>query len=1051
MAISNSRRVCLAIFLSLIGIEISLGEVVRLVSPDGALPSVVASDKKPDQDAAADLCSYVSRVTGKTMAPSTSPADTGAVIHVGLDAFARQNAPEIDKLFADGYIIKCVTQGDRTHVILAGKQAPSATWAVEQFLKDFCGVRFLFPDPKYGEVVPSRPVLSIDSSFNKSFQPDYVSRYATSKAGHAYYTPNRMFLRGRTKWYDYGSHAIQYLFSEAEFKSHPEWFAFFNGKRQWWSYGNGWQICTTNPGTVEHAVKRALDFFEKNPDVPVFSVGLNDGYGWCECPECTKFVNSFNPPYTLSDRWFHWVNQVAHEVGRKYPDKWIETMAYASVSAPPRFGLEPNVAITETIVLPENLAEAEKWTKICRSVNLYSYMYGGSFLGFRHYPHAAKDFLKWGHDKLGALAHVTESGGDWTFDGPKFAYINALQWDVNTDVDALMADFCQSSYGAAAEPMKAFWDLLEKIYERRDSSERMAFYVWVGWQQQFNVQPDYELKDYTREDVQTLDKLMDQAVQLAAKDDSAIRFRVARMEEAWRYFRTAVISKLDYAGQPLPNRIASEQQLKEAAEGVRQISSLRAQREEMLSRMRLYPEINPNPADKGYWSSFSGMTLFNRELTLQDALIFEISQYLAARPRQSPGFWDSISPDDPLFETAQAQVQTRQQSRPANHFKNGGFEAGNADGWEVTGGQFTVANRQPRTGRWAGHIEGSDETALFQKIAVQGGQRYRLLGWGRADGALPKVAAPVDSIIEFYGDGQRIWYSEPVRNVPYAADAKGWLRVQSAFDVPPGADTAVVKLRKLASGAMFWDDLALDLVRDGAPDGGVVADDFDGRRLSRDKWFQAISSGGTPPRLADGWITFEKESCPIASHATFPNLLNQTDAAQCRLRLHIRATPAPKNPRFFKWGVQSGAGAVGTMEGTGIWWLQEFTAAGAGSKLLAYAHQNGKQVQSEIQDLATRSDLGQDLWYTLIFDRANVTLFISANGFSESEACRVSRFAHGITDLAANGRPRLKIEGDGCQLDTIELRTAKQPKGPTTGITNDPNDPQDRAMPGISN
>jgi hypothetical protein len=158
-----------------------------------------------------------------------------------------------------------------------------------------------------------------------------------------------------------------------------------------------------------------LDYFEKNPNAQIVSVGNNDGRGECECPDCTAFSKSANPPYTVAERWFTWVNKVAREVAKTHPDKVIASLAYAQASTPTRFKLEPNVAITKTIVVDSDLEAAKQWDKVCGSVNLYSYMYGNSFLGFRHYPHAARDFLKWGHDELGARAHITESGGDWTF------------------------------------------------------------------------------------------------------------------------------------------------------------------------------------------------------------------------------------------------------------------------------------------------------------------------------------------------------------------------------------------------------------------------------------------------------------------------------------------------------------------------------------------------------------------------------------------------------------------------------------------------------------
>ncbi len=65
---------------------------------------------------------------------------------------------------------------------------------------------------------------------------------------------------------------------------------------------------------------------------------------------------------------------------------------------------------------------------------------GDWWVGFRHYPHAMSDFLKWGHDKLNSASHVAEVHGGWSFDGPKYHYMQALMWDVNADPDKIMQD-----------------------------------------------------------------------------------------------------------------------------------------------------------------------------------------------------------------------------------------------------------------------------------------------------------------------------------------------------------------------------------------------------------------------------------------------------------------------------------------------------------------------------------------------------------------------------------------------------------------------------------
>ena len=779
--ISTSRCTLFASFLAILLFAApALAETpLTIVSPDNPLPHVVAADSPIEQDAAKDLCNYLSRVSGRRISVSKEPSNAPVTVHVGRDEFVRKHVLEIEKLIGDGYVIKIIESTGRQHLVLAGKVDRAAQWAVEQFLKDHCGVRWLFPDPKYGEVVPSRPTITINSGLSKTYEPDFLSR---ANCAMYYFSPPRKLLRLRPFGLGYGNHAIQHIFSDDEFREHPEWFAFFKGKRQWWKYGNGWQICTTNPGTVRRAVEHIDDYFKKNPNSPVVSIGQNDGSGWCECAECTKFVNSVEPAYTITERWFHWVNLVAREAGKRHPGKQLEAMAYSATSEPPRFQLEPNVAITKTFVLDRDFKQAEEWGKVCKSVNLYSYMYGNSFMGFRHYPHAAQQFLKWGHEELGALSHVTECGGDWTFDGPKYYYLQALQWDVNADVDYIMDEFCEASYGKAAGPMRGFWDRLEEIYMRRRAGlyrqhrKDWLFYQWVAWGMNTYLQPNDEFQEYTLADVRDLDRLIANATRLATEESPAVQFRMERMTEAWKYFRTMLVSFLKYHPLPLETTIASEGDKQVAIRTAREIADLRRDRAHLLAKMRFHSNVNPRMAGRSYSAWGEALTIFSHENALIDELCTAVTKYSG---KSAAALWRDVPPSDSLHEAAQIQLKLLSDDEPKNLIINGGFELGNLQGWKADGAQINIATENQRGGGFAARMRGTGRATLSQRVAVSPLERYRLTVWGRYLTPPPKTAVPLETILEFYDGDNRIW-SEPTRTVLRTLDpADGWVRLRS--------------------------------------------------------------------------------------------------------------------------------------------------------------------------------------------------------------------------------------------------------------------------------
>ena len=148
-------------------------------------------------------------------------------------------------------------------------------------------------------------------------------------------------------------HNLQRIVPPSTFGTdHPEYFPLIDGKRRvpGKDEGHGWQPCTSNPEVVEIAARAAIGYFTQRPSAYTYSLSPADGYGWCECSECTaqdppKFRGM--PRRGKGRRMALFANAVADKVSREFPAKYLCWYAYAgSVEAPEDVKVHPNVVVS---------------------------------------------------------------------------------------------------------------------------------------------------------------------------------------------------------------------------------------------------------------------------------------------------------------------------------------------------------------------------------------------------------------------------------------------------------------------------------------------------------------------------------------------------------------------------------------------------------------------------------------------------------------------------------------------------------------------------------
>ncbi|MBI2300542.1 MAG: DUF4838 domain-containing protein [Armatimonadetes bacterium] len=439
---------------------------------------VVAADATaPEKLAARELADYVQQITGATFAvgdESTVPAGAPQIL-VGPSGRAKALAPDVawDSLASDSIVLR--TAGER--LVLAGARPRGTLYAVYTFLEDGLGVRWWTASESY---VPRRPTLFVPT-LNRTYTPPlrYREAFYHQVTGRNPEFAARLKLNGHFQSIppERGGHYeilgwchtfSQLLPPEKHFAQHPGWYSLIGDKR----VADGAQLCLTNPEVKEALVTAALEWIRKNPAAGMISIAQNDCGGNCQCDKCRAVEAEEGAPSGLLIRF---VNQVAEEIEKQYPEFLVETLAYtytrkAPLHAVPRHNVIVRLCSIECDFAHPLDSDRNKpfrddllaWARI--APNLYIWNYVTDFANFL-LPHPNLRGL--GPDLRFFVANhvvsVFEQGDAYNPIGDfvrlRLWVIAHLLWDPNLDENSLIKEFVTGYYGAAAPEVQAWLDL----------------------------------------------------------------------------------------------------------------------------------------------------------------------------------------------------------------------------------------------------------------------------------------------------------------------------------------------------------------------------------------------------------------------------------------------------------------------------------------------------------------------------------------------------------------------------------------------------------------
>jgi hypothetical protein len=415
---------------------------------------------------------------GATELQQTLQKMSGARLEI-VDGSAPRHAIVVrtdPKLAEEEYRIR--TRGE--NVLITGGGRRGAMYGCTALLEDVLGCRWF--NSRVSRI-PSRADVTLPAlDIHETPAFEYREPYYTEALNRDWAARNKVngnfedldaSTGGRLKYGRFVHTFAELVPSDKYFATHPEYFSMVNGQRQ-----SGYhQLCLTNPDVLKIAVAGVEKWIQENPDATIFSVSQNDSNGdYCQCPVCSAVTKEEGAPSGLLLRF---VNEVADEVGKKYPNVLIDTLAYQWSEKPP-LHVRPHKNVRVRIAPiyacfahPLDACDANKapmanlsaWSRITDN-RLYVWHYSTNFANYMQplpdLDEIAEDIPLFKQNGVVGVFYEGDyaPGGGGEMSELKAYLMAKLLWDPSRPAKPIIADYLNGVYGAAAPYIQLWLDVL---------------------------------------------------------------------------------------------------------------------------------------------------------------------------------------------------------------------------------------------------------------------------------------------------------------------------------------------------------------------------------------------------------------------------------------------------------------------------------------------------------------------------------------------------------------------------------------------------------------
>jgi len=464
------------------GIDLSKLQLWDILVGEYAIPS--------DRYAASEFQEYLFKSTGTRLPIVTRTDRKDRHVFIGASQALQDSAGGFDSAKMAAEDLRIVVRAE--NIAIAGGPPRGTLYGVYQFLEDYLGVRFLTFDHTYVPKVGRGAVLKpVDRTYHPPLQFRF-SYYGENFAHPEFATRIRVNtitndpkLGGKTAR-ALISHSFGAQISSAQYgKEHPEYFALRNGKRlapvkDDWS---DTEPCLTNPDVLRIVTEHVLKDLQAHPQAENISVSQNDNNKYCRCPKCAALDEQEGSPM---GSLLTFVNAVAEQVEREHPNVKVGTLAYWYTRHPPKT-VRPrhNVQIqlcsiecclTHAITDPNCPLsgpfrdDMQKWGGLCDDIAIWNYNTNFSNYqlpcpNFRTIEPNIRYFVA-NHAK-GVFMQAAGNTTGAEFSDLRNYLTSRLLWNPELNGEALIDEFLNLHYGAAAPPIRQF---IQMVHDEAEAS-----------------------------------------------------------------------------------------------------------------------------------------------------------------------------------------------------------------------------------------------------------------------------------------------------------------------------------------------------------------------------------------------------------------------------------------------------------------------------------------------------------------------------------------------------------------------------------------------------